>query len=189
MPRVVAAFVVVLCIATTACEPPGRSSSPPSVTVRDPGNIECPEGKPSRPGLQNFGAYIGTWQQERPHDSQFSSDYAIGIVPGHVAVRCSSDGFVIVEHIHPLFASPAGQALRVALTDLPADSNRIYDHTHAGCRVLQYQSQKLSHQLGADDTDGRVDIEFDSGAGSYTGTVKSIVIDLYDKLGADTRAC
>ena len=177
-------------LAVAACQPPGTaSSSPAAVTTRDPGNVACPDGKADRPGLQNFGAYIGTWQHSRPHDSQVSSDYAIGVVQGHVAVRCSNDGFVVVENIHPLFASPAGQALRVALTDLPDDSNKVYDHTHPGCRVLQYQSNKLARQLGADDVDGRVDIVFDSGGTTYTGTVKTIVIDLNDRLGADARAC
>ena len=182
--------MVLVCIAAVACQPPGvASSSPAAITTHDPGDVACPGGKAARPGLQNFGAYIGTWQHNRPHDSRFSTDYAIGIVPGHVGVRCSTDGFVIIENIHPLFAAPAGQALRVALTDLPDDSNKIYDHTHAGCRVLQYQSQKLARQLGADDSDGRVNIVFDSGGGAYSGTVKNIVLDLNDRLGADTRSC
>lgn len=183
--------MVLVCTAGVSCQAPGPTHSSPAaaVTSHDPGDVVCPDGRPARPGLQNFGAYIGTWQQSRPHDSRFSTDYAIGIVPGHVAVRCSNDGFVIIEDIHPLFAAPAGQALRVALTDIPEDSNKIYDHTHAGCRVLQYQSQNLARQLGADDADGRVNIVFDSGGGPYSGTVKNIVLDLNDRLGADTRAC
>jgi hypothetical protein len=186
----VAGPALLLATVFIACQAPGSASAPPpALTTHDPGQVACPEGKAPRPGLQNFGAYIGTWQQNRPHDSQYSSDYAIGIVQGHVAVRCSTDAFVIVENIHPLFATPAGQALRVALTDLPADSTRVYDHTHSGCRVLQYQSGELARQLGADDADGRVDIMFDSSGATYTGTVKTIVIDLYDRLGADTRGC
>jgi hypothetical protein len=177
-------------LTTAACQAPGVASpSPAAVKTRDPGQVECPSGMPDRGGLRNFGAYIGTWEQSRPHASQLSTDYAIGIVPGHVAVRCSNDGFVVVENIHPLFASPAGQALRVALTDLPEDSNRVYDHVHASCRVLQYESKELARQLGADDTDGRVSVVLDGGGGIYTGTVKSIVLDLYDRLGADTRGC
>ena len=182
---------MLLSVVFVACELPGRgSSSGVAVATHDAGNVECPDGKSPRPGLQNFGAYIGTWQQNRPHDRAGSPDYAIGIVQGNVAVRCSNDGFVIVEQIHQLFASPAGVALRVALTDLPDDSEKVYDHLHPGCRVLQYQSKKLAQQLGRDDPEGRVGIVFESESGKYySGAVKTIVLDLFDKLGADTRAC
>jgi len=99
-----------------ACTP-GLSSSPSAASTHDPGNVECPSGKADRAGLLNFGAYIGTWQTNRSHDGALSSNYLIGIVPGYVAVRCSNDGFVIQEEIHPLFQSQAGQALRIALTE------------------------------------------------------------------------
>jgi hypothetical protein len=85
---------------------------------------------------------------------------------------------------------PAGTAVRVALSDLPEDSDKVYDHTHASCRVLQYRSQLLSQQLRAADDDGSVDIVFTSETSTYNAAaVKTIVLDLYDKLGADTRAC
>jgi len=152
--------------------------------------VPCPDGRPARAGLQNFGAYIGTWQANRPHDLQSPSDYVIGIIPGRVAVRCSSDGFVIVEEIHPLFDSPAGQAVRVALTDIPADGQKIYDHVHRGCRVLQYSSVQVAHQLGAHDADGRIDITFSSDGAAYNpAAVKLITMDLRNGLGADTVAC
>jgi hypothetical protein len=183
-------FTGFACAAIVACSPPALPGPPHAATSNDPDGVACPEGKPARAGLDNFGAYIGTWEQNRPHDRQFPSDYSIGTIQGHVAVRCSANGFVVVERIHPLFASPEGQALRVALTEVPDDSEKVYDHIHAGCRVLQYRSPKLARQLGADDTDGRVGFVFQSdGAAYYSGAVKSIVLDLYDRLGADTRGC
>jgi hypothetical protein len=42
-----------------------------------------------------------------------------------------------------------------ALSDIPDDALKIYDHTHRGCRTLQYASAKLAHQLG--DTVIRID--------------------------------
>jgi hypothetical protein len=105
-------------------------------------------------------------------------------------VRCSTDGFVIVEEIRPLFDSPAGQAVRVALTDIPADGQKIYDHVHPGCRVLQYSSLELAHQLGAEDAGGRVDITFTSDAASYNpAAIKLVTMDIRNALGADTIAC
>src|SRR5262249_27868669 len=174
-----------------ACSPPGfPSPSPAAVTTRDPGQVECPDGRPARPGLQNFGAYIGTWQHSRPHDTKVPTDYVIGTLQGHVAVRCSTDGFVVLEQIHPLFAAPESQALRVALTEVPDDSEKVYDHLHPGCRALQYRSQKLARQLAGDDADGRVSILLKSGGSAYySGAVMTIVLDLSDRLGADTRDC
>lgn len=175
-------------VAMIACMPPGSRSA--AATPHPPSTVPCPDGKQARGGLDNFGAYIGTWQSNRSHDSATSTNYVLAIVPGYVAVRCSVDGFVIREEIHPRFQSPAGQALRIALTDIPDDSSKVYDHTHAGCRVFQYSSTKLALQLGAVDADGRVDIVFESDTGTYNpASVRVIVMDLYDRLGADTRAC
>ncbi len=183
--------VLLSLLVASACQTPGRSfASPTAQSTHDPGNIECPDRKAARDGLTNYGAYIGTWQVNRRHDTAIPSEYVIGSIPGHVAVRCSSDDYVIVEEIHPLFQSPAGQALRVALTELPDDSEKVYDHPHAGCRVLQYRSQKLADQLRADDNDGRVDIVFESEGSAYNaGAIKVILMDLFDSLGADTRDC
>jgi hypothetical protein len=180
-----------LAVVLAACQAPGfASASPAAVTTRDPGEVACPDGKSAKAGLQNFGAYIGTWDANRPRDPTVTSDYVIGIIAGHVSVRCSTDDFVVVEQIHPQFQAPAGTALRVALTELPDDSEKVYDHTHASCRVLQYSSRKLARQLGADDTDGRVDIVFTSESAAYnSAAVKTIILDLGDRLGADARAC
>src|SRR5204862_8172963 len=143
-----------------------------------------------RSGLQNFGAYIGTWDANHVRDGQVTTDYVIGSIPGRVAVRCTDTGYVIMEMIAPQFQSPAGQALRVALTDLPDDAEKVYDHTHAGCRVLEYTSAKLAHQLGAEDNDGRVSIVFRSRGGTYNAAaVRVIDLDLFEQPVSDTRAC
>jgi hypothetical protein len=189
VPPTVRLLIAATCLAIAACTP-GLSSSSSASSTHDPGNVACPSGKSDRAGLLNFGAYIGTWQNNRRHDSPLSGDYVIGMVPGYVAVRCSNDGFVVQEEIHPRFQSPAGQALRIALTEIPDDSNEVYDHAHAGCRVFQYSSTKLAHQLGADDADGRVNIVFEGDSGTYNpAAVRVILMDLYDRLGADTRGC
>src|SRR5438046_10247721 len=92
---------------------------------------------------------MGTWDATHEHDPQVPAEYAIGSIPGRVEVRCSNDGYVVVERIRPQLQSPAGQALRVALTDRPDDAEKAYDHTHAGCRDSQYASAKLAQQPGA----------------------------------------
>jgi hypothetical protein len=186
-PWLIAVAVIFAC---AACQPAGAaSSSPAAVMTHDAGNVECPTGKPAHAGLQNFGAYIGTWDSNHQRDPKSSGSYLIGIVTGSLDVRCNGDDYVVSETMRPLFHSPEGQAVRIALTDLPDDSEKVYDHLHSGCRVLQYKSSKLAHQLGADDGDGHVDIVFTSDGATYTGVVKTILLDLWDKLGGDTRAC
>ncbi len=183
-------IALALVFGSGACQPASAVLHSPSTPANNPpAGMQCPDGRPARSGLQNFGAYIGTWQGSRTHDSQFPSDYVIGTIPGHVAVRCSKDGYVIAEQIHPLFQSPAGQALRVALSDIPDDGKKVYDHVHARCRVLQYSSLELAHQLGADDPGGQVDISFESDGAYNSASVKLILIDLLDEPGADTRVC
>ncbi|TMC52831.1 MAG: hypothetical protein E6J20_10140 [Chloroflexi bacterium] len=89
-----------------------------------------------------------------------------------------------------MFHVTAGGAFQIALSELPADATNVYDHPHAGCRSLQYRSPRLADQLGADDRDGLADIKFQSDAAAYnTASVSLIVIDVLDKLGADTSAC
>lgn len=186
-----AASAVVVLLGLSACQLPGRASaSPAEAKAPTTAKVECPAGKPARDGLTNFGAYIGTWDANHVHDGQVTTEYVIGSIAGRVAVRCTDAGYVIVERITPRFQSPAGQALRVALTDLPDDAEKVYDHAHANCRVLQYRSAKLAGQLGAADPDGRVDIVFHSETAAYNpAAVRAIDIDVFDKLGADVRAC
>jgi hypothetical protein len=171
--------------------PTGKvATSPAAVKTRDPGQVDCPDGRKARPGLKNFGAYIGTWQINHRRDPQLSTAYEIGTIPGRVTVSCSTDEFVVVEAIYPRNQSPAGQALRVALTDLPDDSTKLYEHAHSGCRTLQYQSRELARQLGADDNDGRVTVTLESQTATYNAaSVYLILIDLHDTLGQDTTLC
>ena len=177
-------------VISAACQAPGfASASPAPVKTHDPGSVDCPGGKPARAGLTNFGAYIGTWDGNHAHDPARAGAYVLGVVTGYVEVRCSGDGYVVGETIRPLFRSPEGQALRIALTDIPDDSQQVYDHLHSGCRVLQYRSSKLARQLGAEDSSGRVDIVFSSDSGTYTASVQTILLDLFDALGKDTRSC
>ena len=184
-------LLALACIGVAAsCVAPGASAPSAAVSTNEPANVDCPGGKPARAGLHAFGAFIGTWDASRPHDPLVASDYPIGMIAGHISIRCSTDGFVIVEHMHPMFQSPAGQALRVALTELPDDSERVYDHTHQGCRTFQYRSKVLARQLGPEDNDGRVDIVFRSDGATYNpASVRTIDLDLADRLGADTRGC
>jgi len=183
-----AAAAIACVVIGAACQAPGFASPAP-VKTHDPGSVDCPGGKPPRVGLTNFGAYIGTWDGNHAHDPARAGAYVLGVVTGYVEVRCSGDGYVVGETIRPLFRSPEGQALRIALTDIPDDSQQVYDHLHSGCRVLQYRSSKLARQLGAEDSSGRVDIVFSSDSGSYTASVETILLDLFDELGKDTRSC
>lgn len=172
------------------CAPSRLAPQPPAVKTHDPGQVECPDGRSPRPGLKNFGSYIGTWDSNHHRDPQIGTAYAIGSIPGRVVVSCSQDDFVVVEAIYPRNQSPAGQALRVALTDLPADSTKVYEHMHSGCRTLQYQSKMLAHQLGPDDSDGRVDITMESQTATYNAaSIYLILIDLNASLGKDRQAC
>jgi hypothetical protein len=185
-------MLALACAALVACSAPRIASqpSPAAVNTRDPGRVGCPDGKPARSGLQNFGAYVGTWQANHLQAASSPPSYAIGSIAGLVQIRCSTDDFVIAEAIYPRNQSPAGQALRVGLTDLPDDSVKVYDHAHAGCRTLQYQSKKLAQQLGPDDRDGRVNIVLVSQTATYNAaSIHVIYLDVLDKLGEDSDGC
>lgn len=174
-----------------ACSLPGSASAPPhAVTAPSPTALACPDGQPARAGLANFGAYIGTWQSTHSRDPEIAADYKLGAAPGHVGVKCSADGFVVEEQIHPLNQTPAGSALRIALTDVPDDARKIYDHQHASCRTLQYASAQLAQQLAADDRDGHLSITFESDGPNYNpASVTVIRIDVADILGGDSERC
>ena len=84
----------------------------------------------------------------------------------------------------------AEAALQLALGELPDDAKQLYDHTHSGCRTLQYQSAELAHELGSDDTDGRVGVELEGESANYDGNAVSLVLmDLLDTLGEDASGC
>ena len=122
-------------------------------------------------------------------DPQTAGSYKLDVVAGRVEVRCSADAFVIEEQIRPRDQTPAGSALRIALTDLPDDARKIYDHLHVDCRTLQYASAKLARQLAADDPDGHVSITLDSDGRYNPASVTVIRIDVVDLLGGDTERC
>ena len=190
MPR--RCLVGLACLVLTACFVPGRptTASPAAVKTHDAGSVACPDGKSARAGLANFGAYIGSWQNAHRRDPQASSGYVIGTIPGRVVVNCSNDDYVIAEAISPRSHVPAGLALRLALSDLPDDAAKVYEHAHTRCHVLQYQSTKLAQQLGPDDIDGRATIIFESQASTYNAAaVNLILIDVIDTLGEDTTGC
>ena len=188
-PRGLAAAVALISLAaactTSPFTPPARAAVEPP-----PAGHLCPDGRTSAQGLSNFGAFIGTWQAEHQADARRPGAYVLAGAQGWVNVRCSANGYVINEEIHPLHQTPAGLALRLALSDIPDDSTKIYDHSHQGCRTLQYRSNKLARQLGADDRDGRVGFTFVSDGPAYNPVAISIIyLDTFDVLGADTRRC
>ena len=190
--RALAPIVCTTCLVLIgACSlPRSASASPVASAPPNPTSLGCPDGQPARAGLVNFGAYIGTWQSMHARDPETPSDYRLGAAPGHIGVMCSADGFVVEEQIHPLNQTPAGSALRIALTDVPDDARKIYDHMHAGCRTLQYASAKLAKQLAAADRDGHFSITFESDGPTYNpASVTVIRIDVVDVLGADSQRC
>ena len=141
-------------------------------------------------GLANFGAYIGTWQANHEAAPSVPGAYALGGAQGRIEIRCSPGGFVIAEEIFPRNQTVAGLALRLALSEIPDDAREIYDHTHRGCRTLQYASAKLGRQLLADDRDGHVGFSLESDGPNYNpASVTLIRIDVTDVLGGDSRPC
>jgi hypothetical protein len=160
------------------------------VATSTPDPLACQDGKPALGGLANFGAYIGTWQATHARDPRSATGYRLGAAPGRIEVRCSLDDFVIVEEIRPQNQAPAGLALRLALSEIPDDARKIYDHTRRGCRTLQYASAKLARQLGDKDRDGHVGFSLESDGPTYNSAVVTVIrIDATDVLGADSRRC
>ena len=139
----------------------------------------CPDGLPQQSGLTGFGAFIGTWQANHSRIPN-SADYAIATGSGRVGVRCSPSNHVVAESIALTFHVPSGRALQFALTDLPADAKKIYDHSHDTCRSLQYRSPTLSAQLPRDDRVGLVDIAI---------TSQEVDLRIGLSLGDDSRPC
>ena len=177
------------CLLLAACRTPGAAPGP-TPAAQAPSPVECPAGKAERTGLDNFGAYIGTWQASHRQVPQSASYYTSGTVPGRVTVRCSADGYVVAEEIRLMFHVTAGGAFQIALTELPADATKVFDHVHAGCRSLQYRSPRLAEQLGAEGGDGLADISFHGDSASYSAASISLIrIDLGHRLGADAGAC
>lgn len=177
--RFLAAAFAVMCVAAACRTMPDleKHPAPPALTTTT--EAACPDGLPAQPGLTGFGAYIGTWQANHERLPQ-STDYAFATGSGRVGVRCSESDYVVGESITLKFGVPSGRALQFALSDLPVDSMKIYDHAHGNCRTLQYRSAKLAVQLARDDRGGLVDIALQS---------LSVDLQVASTLGEDSRPC
>lgn len=188
--RFLAGLFAVSCLVLAACRTPSDlTAKPAATTAPDATLVACPDGLPSQPGLTDFGAYIGTWQANHARVPQ-STDYFIAADSGRVGVQCNAADFVIAEDFTLTFQVPGGRALQFALTDLPADSRQIFDHTHPACRSLQYQSQKLAAQLHSVDRAGLADITLLSDSQTYNlSAVAMVEVRVATSLGADSRSC
>ncbi len=173
-------MLAVLCLSAGACRTmPDLSQHQSAAPAPKTDLTSCPDGLPQQSGLTGFGAYIGTWQANHSRIPD-SADYAIATGSGRVGVLCSPSNYVIAEGITLTFHVPSGRALQFALTDLPADARKIYDHSHDACRSLQYRSQTLSGQLPRDDRAGLVDIAI---------TSQEVDLRIGFSLGDDSRPC
>jgi hypothetical protein len=188
--RFLAGVFAASCLLLAACSTmPDLSHNPSPGAAPEAALMACPDGLPSQPGLTDFGAYIGTWQANHARIPQ-STDYLIAADSGRVEVQCDGANYVVAEDFTLTFQVPGGRAVQFALTDLPADSRKIFDHTHPACRSLQYQSRTLAAQLPGDDHAGLVDIRLRSPSRSYNLSAVSIVeVRTATSLGDDTRPC
>jgi hypothetical protein len=188
--RFLVGLFVVSCLLLAACRTmPDLSRNPAPSAAPQAALLACPDGLPSQPGLTDFGAYIGSWQANHTRIPQ-SGDYVIAADSGRVAVLCDIGSYVVAEDFTLTFQVPGGRALQFALTDLPVDSRKIFDHTHAACRSLQYQSTKIATQLPTDDRAGLVDITLRSPSSMYNLSAVSLVeVRIATSLGDDSRPC
>ena len=188
--RFLVGIIAASCLLLTACRTmPDLAHGPAPSSAPETALVGCPDGLPSQPGLTDFGAYIGTWQANHARIPQ-STDYVIAADLGRVGVQCDAANYVVAEDFTLTFQVPGGRAVQFALTDLPADSRRIFDHTHPACRTLQYQSNKLAAQLPGDDHAGLVDITLRSPSRTYNLSAISIVeIRIATSSGDDSRSC
>ena len=188
--RFLAGLFAASCLLLAACRTmPDLAHNPGPSAAPDARLVACPDGLPSRPGLTDFGAYIGTWQANHPRIPQ-STDYAIAADSGRVGVRCDAANYVVAEDFTLTFQVPGGRAVQFALTDLPADSRRIFDHTYSACRLLRYQSNRLAAQLPAADHSGLVDITLRSGSRAYNLSAVSMVeVRIATSVRDDSQPC
>jgi len=188
--RFLAGVIAASCLLLAACRtmPNLAHVSAPSPAPQT-ALVGCPSGLPSQPGLTDFGAYIGTWQANHARIPQ-STDYVIAADLGRVGVQCDAADYVVAENFTLSFQVPGGRAMQFALTDLPADSRKIFDHTHPACRTLQYQSNKLAAQLPTDDHLGLVDITLRSSSRTFNSSAIAIVaIRIATSIGDDSPQC
>ena len=188
--RFLAGICAVSFLLLAACRTmPDLSHTPASSAAPGAELAACPDGLPSQPGLTDFGAYIGTWQANHARIPQ-SGDYLIAADSGRVGVLCDAANFVVAEDFTLTFQVPGGRALQFALTDLPADSKKIFDHTHPACRSLQYQSKKLAAQLPSDDHAGLVEITLRSPSRQYNlSAIAQVEVRIATSPADDSRSC
>ena len=186
-----AALVAVLCVLLCACRTMpdlSRNAPSPQAPATETGLNTCPDGLSAQPGLSDFGAYIGTWQANHARIPN-SSEYIIAADSGRVGVQCNAANYVIAEDFTLTVQVPGGRAVQFALTDLPADSRMVYDHTHQACRALQYRSGTIAAQLN-DDHLGLVDITLRSPTRTYNlSAVSMVTMRLATVIGEDSRPC
>lgn len=185
--RVLAAILAIACLGLTGCQSPAGALKSRTSADQSPRASSCPDGKTVQPGLTAFGAYIGTWQANHERVPQ-SSDYAFTMTSGWVSVRCSAADYVVVEAINLKFSVPNGRALQFALSDLPADSKKVFDHVHSSCRTLQYQSSMLARQLPSDDAAGLANVTVRNPTDS-SGAQLQVLIEVGTALGDESGAC
>lgn len=188
--RLLAGLFAASCLLLATCRTmPDLSHNAAPAVVRAAELVSCPDGLPSQAGLTDFGAYIGTWQAHHARIPQ-SGDYVIAADSGRVGVECDAANYVVAEDFTLTFQVPGGRALQFALTDLPADSRKIFDHTHPACRSLQYQSKKIAAQLPSDDHAGLVDITLRSPSRTYNlSAISAVEVRTATSLGDDSRPC
>ena len=188
--RFLVGLFAVSCLLVAACSTPSDlTAKPAATTAAATALVACPDGLPSQPGLTDFGAYIGTWQANHARVPK-STDYFIAADSGRVGVECNAANYVVAEDFTLTFQVPGGRALQFALTDLPADSRQIFDHTHSACRSLQYQSAKLAAQLPSDDRAGLVDITLRSESRTYNlSAVAMVEVRVASTIREDSRLC
>jgi hypothetical protein len=131
-------------------QPPAPSAAPTGGQFRGEaaGNVDCPTTIGTSGAYGLFGAR--------------AEDFNAAHQGPPVLARCSKDGKVIVLQLDIAPPGPALAALASARKQLPSDLKLVYDRTQSSCRDLQYRSEILASQLGADDPEGIVNIELES---------------------------
>lgn len=187
--RFLAGVLAAWCLLFAACRTMPDLAHPAPSSAPGTALVGCPDGLPSQPGLTDFGAYIGTWQANHARIPQ-SAEYVIAADLGRVGVQCDAANRVVAEDFTLTFQVPGGRAVQFALTDLPADSRKIFDHTHPACRTLQYQSKELATQLPSEDHAGLVGITLRSPSRTYNlSAISMMEIRIATSLGDDSRPC
>ena len=194
MNRLIALALFVLCLGcgSEANPPPLSSSASPG----DIGNVNCSTDAGSASGWTKFGASIRAWNATHERDPNYR-EWGPKLGDGrrtYPTVRCSNDGRVIVVERHTFPPVPAEVALSGAKSELPTDVKVVYDVTQAQCRNVQFQSQALATEMGADNLGGIADVQLESpinGADAtyHADNIDTARIDLLDPYGLKPTGC